>query len=234
MGVRPNGEQIDWFTEGLTDYYAHRLLLQAGVLSATDYIDSMNLALRRFPGSTDPYIRGRIIGLWLDAAVRQKSHDRHSLDDVMLEMIRTRDRPLTQGRILKTIAPHISPEDRSALDAAVTGHAAVAAPAHAPSVTGCVRPFLVEVPTFDLGFDVTESRASGKVTGVRPDSAAYAAGLREGPVLTGRVSVTNNDPERAVVLGVRDDAGERDVQFFPKGLPMQAWQYRIGDCVSGR
>jgi predicted metalloprotease with PDZ domain len=234
MGVRPNGEQIDWFTDGFTDYYASRLLLQAGALSVASYIDSLNQALRRFPLSSDPYVRGRIIGLWLDAAIRKESHDQHSLDDVMFEMIRTREQPLTQERILKTITPYISPETRAALEAAVTSHAALAAPDRVPLVTGCVRPSFVELPTFDLGFDFAASRAAGKVIGVRPDGPAYAAGLRDGQILTGRISVSNSDPQRAALFGIRDDAGEREVPFFPKGQPLQAWQYQIADCVSGR
>jgi predicted metalloprotease with PDZ domain len=91
MGLRPNSEQIDWFTEGFTDYYADRLLLEAGILSDASYLDSLNLTLRRFPRSSDPYVRGRIIGLWLDAAIRKESRDRYSLDSVMFEMVRTRD-----------------------------------------------------------------------------------------------------------------------------------------------
>jgi predicted metalloprotease with PDZ domain len=234
MGFRPNGESIDWFTEGFTDYYASRLLLQAGELSVASYIESLNLALRRFPLSSDPYVRGRIIGLWLDAAIRKDSRDLHSLDDVMFEMVRTRDQPLTHERILTTIARYISPETRVGLEAAVTSHRALAAPDRVPSLTGCARPSLVDVPTFDLGFDFAASRAAGKIVGVRPDGPAYAAGLRDGQLLQGRISVSNNDSQRAAVFGIRDDAGEREVRFFPKGQPVQAWQYQIADCVSGR
>jgi predicted metalloprotease with PDZ domain len=234
MGVRPNGEPIDWFTEGFTDYYADRLLLQAGVLSLASYIESLNLALRRFPLSSDPYVRGRIIGLWLDAAIRKESHDQQSLDDVMFEMVRTRDQPLTQGRIFKTIARYISPDTRVALEAAVTNHAALAAPDRLPSITGCARPSFVELPTFDLGFDFAASRAAGRVIGVRPDGPAYAAGLRDGQILTGRISVSNNDPQRVALFGIRDDAGERELQFFPKGQLVKAWQYQIAACVPER
>jgi len=234
MGLRPNGEQIDWFTEGFTDYYANRLLLEAGVSSNASYIESLNLALRRFPSSTDPYVRGRIIGLWLDAAIRKDSSNRHSLDDVMFEMVRTRDQPLTQERIFKTIARYSSPDTRAALEAAVTNRGALAAPDRVPSLAGCARPSLVDVPTFDLGFDFAASRAAGKVMGVRPDGPAYAAGLRDGQVLHGRISVWNNDSQRAAVFGIRDDAGEREVQFFPKGASVQAWQYQIANCVNGR
>jgi hypothetical protein len=93
---------------------------------------------------------------------------------------------------------------------------------------------LADVPTFDLGFDFAASRAAGKVMGVRLEGPAYAAGLRDGQLLRGRISVTNNDSQSAAVFGIRDDAGEREVQFFPKGPPVQAWQYQIAACVSGR
>jgi len=234
MGLRPNGEPIDWFTEGFTDYYAYRLLLQAGVLSVASYIDSLNQALRRFTPSSDPYVRGRIVALWLDAKIRLESHDQHSLDDVMFEMVPTRDQPLTEERILSTIAPYIPPDARVALEAAVTNRAALAAPDRVPSVPGCARRSLVDIPTFDLGFDLAASRAAGKVIGIRADSAAYAAGLRDGQILTGRLSVSNNDSQRAALFGIRDDAGEREVQFFPRGQPVQAWQYQIGDCSNWR
>jgi hypothetical protein len=133
-----------------------------------------------------------------------------------------------------TIAPYISPEARAALEAAVTSRAALAAPDRVPSVIGYARASFVEVPTFDLGFDFAASRAAGKPIGVRADGPAYAAGLRDGQILTGRISVSNNDPQRTALFGIRDDAGEREVQFFPKGQPVQAWQYQIADCVSGR
>jgi hypothetical protein len=97
-----------------------------------------------------------------------------------------------------------------------------------------VRRSVVDVPTFDLGFDFAASRAAGKVIGIRSDSAAYAAGLRDGQILSGRISVTNNDPQQAAVFGIRDAAGEREVQFFPQGRPLQAWQYQVGNCSNGR
>jgi hypothetical protein len=58
--------------------------------------------------------------------------------------------------------------------------------------------------------------------------------LREGQILTGRTSVANNDPQRAALIGMRDDAGERVVEFFPKGVPVEAWQYQVADCAAGR
>ncbi|PYQ96414.1 MAG: hypothetical protein DMF97_15420, partial [Acidobacteria bacterium] len=80
-----------------------------------------------------------------------------------------------------------------------------------PSVSGCARRSLVDVPTFDLGFDLAASRAAGKVTGIRADSAAYAAGLRDGQILTGRISVSNNE-------GRSEKRAEGELETAHKGL----------------
>jgi predicted metalloprotease with PDZ domain len=233
MGVRPDGERVEWFTEGFTDYYAYRLLLQAHVLSSTAYVESLNQALRRFTASGNPYVRGRIVALWVDGQIRLESRGRRSLDDAMYQMVRGRDRPLTRRRILSTIARYIPRGGRAAVEAAVDG-ASLAAPERLPLVPGCTRRGLVDVPTFDLGFDLVASRAAGTIVGVRASGAAYAAGLRNGQRLTGRMSVTNDDPEREAVFGIRDGAGEREVRFFPRGESVQAWQYEIADCGSRR
>ena len=81
------------------------------------------------------------------------------------------------------------------------------------------------------------ARASGKpgiCLAQNVGSMNLAAGLRDGQILTGQISVTNNDPQLAALFGIRDNAGERQVQFFPRGQPVQVWQYQIGDCSAGR
>ena len=85
----------------------------------------------------------------------------------MFEMVRRRDQPLTRERILSTIAPYIPRDAQLALEAAVTKGASLAAPDRVPSVPGCAQRSLVDVPTFDRGFDLAASRAEGKVTGIR-------------------------------------------------------------------
>jgi predicted metalloprotease with PDZ domain len=227
MGVLPKSDAIQWFTEGLTDYYAYRLLLQAGVLKPTAYIDSLNQALRRFPSSSDPYVRGRVIGLWLDAAIRRDSLGQRSLDDVMFEMVRAHDQPLPPERILDTIAHYISPETRAALLQAVSSHGALPAPDRVPLVGSCAQPFVTELPTFDLGFDLSASRAASRIVGVRAQGPAYLAGLRDGQTLAGPMSVWNNDPTRLAKFTIGDDAGVREVSFYPRGEGVLAWQYQL-------
>jgi predicted metalloprotease with PDZ domain len=79
MGFIPSGydeRYIGWFHEGATEYYAQLLTFKAGYISPEGYVASLNKDLRRFPDSSDNYVRGRIISLWLDGTIRQESNQR--------------------------------------------------------------------------------------------------------------------------------------------------------------
>jgi predicted metalloprotease with PDZ domain len=182
-----------WFKEGFTNYYGYLLAYRTGALPLAAYVDSLNQDLRRFPTSTDPYVRGRVIALWLDAAIRRESKGRHSLDDVMFDMVRTNEQPITLARILQAAGRHLSADSRGQLQRAVVDQANLPAPDEAPSVGGCVRPSLEDLPTFDLGFDLAASRAAKQVVGVVPSGPAFAAGLRN-PTGLRRLPFTRTPP----------------------------------------
>lgn len=233
MGIIPSDadeESMKWFREGPTDYYAHLLTLMAGETSAAEYIASLNDDLRKFPVSKSEYVRGRIISLWLDATIRSESGGKHSLDDVMFDMVRDRRMPLTLERIFSTAGRYVSPASASLLRDAVTKHGDLAAPAQIPSVSFCAHPVLENLATFDLGLDLTHSAASGRITGVIPDSPAYMAGLRDGQSLHGHLSVNNGDPDRLAIFTIRTEAGDKEIQFYPRGKSIPVWQYHVNQC----
>lgn len=221
-----NQDLIKWFKEGATEYYAQLLTYKAGELAASEYINSMNVALRRFSTSNDEYVRGRIVSLWLDGTIRRESDGQHSLDDVMFDMVRTRDQPYTLDRILATAGRYLSPESRALLEQAVTHHGDLPAPEHPPVLGNCVHASLDDVPTFDLGFDFDRSRSAGTVTGVVENGPAFNAGLRDGQLLRG-YSFNKGDTERIAKLKVHTDAGDKQIDFYPRGKAIQAWQYHI-------
>jgi predicted metalloprotease with PDZ domain len=230
MGSVPtgyNGDLIKWFREGPTEYYAQLLTYQAGELTAQEYIQSMNIALRRFPASNDEYVRGRIISLWLDGTIRRESGGRHSLDDVMFDMVRTGDQPYTLDRVLATAGRYLSPESRVLLQQAVTHHGDLPAPERLPVLGYCIHASLEDVPTFDLGLDFDRSRSSRTVTGVVENGPAFNAGLRDGQSLLGS-SFSKGDPERIARFKVHTDAGDRQIEFYARGETIQAWQYHMG------
>jgi predicted metalloprotease with PDZ domain len=229
MGMVPTGyneDLIKWFREGPTDYYAQLLTYEAGELTASEYVNSLNIALRRFPTSDDEYVRGRIISLWLDGTIRRESRGQHSLDDVMFDMVRTGDQPYTLDRILATAGHYLSPESDALLQQAVTHHGDLPAPEHLPVLGDCMHALLDNVSTFDLGFDFDRSRTTRMITGVVENGPAFNAGLRDGQSLLGN-SFNKGDPERIAKFKVHSGAGDQQIDYYPRGKTIQAWQYHM-------
>jgi predicted metalloprotease with PDZ domain len=221
-----------WFQEGPTNYYGSLLVYRAGAMPLKTYVDSLNQDLRKFPTSTDPYVRGRVIALWLDAAIRHESHGQHSLDDVMFDLVRTNDQPFTLARILGTAGHYLSADTSSELQRAVVEQGNLAAPEDVPAVGTCARPILEDLPTFDLGFDLAASVATKQVVGVVANGPAFAAGLRNGQTLGG-ASSSNGHPERLATVTIQTDAGDQPIAFYPRGKAIQRWQYHLdqsGSC----
>ncbi|MEO8627826.1 MAG: PDZ domain-containing protein [Betaproteobacteria bacterium] len=110
---RENYTSLLWAFEGLTSYYDDLELVRAGLISQTDYFDTLArsiTALLRTPGRMQEtvseasydawikyyrqdenspnaqvsyYLKGSLIGLCLDLTIRDRTHGRRSLDDVM-------------------------------------------------------------------------------------------------------------------------------------------------------
>lgn len=100
-----NGTDLQWFSEGVTDYYATRTLAKTGLIAESEFIRRMEHVLSRylyfrsapaFDGVTlraagarkGPYRLGVYDGGWtagfcLDMQIRTASQGRRSLDDVM-------------------------------------------------------------------------------------------------------------------------------------------------------
>ena len=93
-----------WFHEGLTEYYAHALLVRNGLIDGSDFLqdfgrranvlngrgqrESITTLSRELPWkSIDEvfplYIKGPVLGLLLDAEIRHQTGNRKSLDDAM-------------------------------------------------------------------------------------------------------------------------------------------------------
>lgn len=229
MGVEPTGyneDLIKWFREGPTDYYAHLLTYRAGTLTAEQYVGWLNALLRRFPTSDDEYVRGPVMSLWLDGTIRKESNDKHSLDDVMFDMVKGSAEPYTLDRILNTADRYLTPASRALLQQAVTAHGELPAPEQIPTLGGCARASLIAEPSFDLGFDFDRSLATKIVTGVVGGGPAFNAGLRDGQSL-GRSSFYKHDPDRLATFTIKTNSGDKQITFYPRGKLFQAWHYQL-------
>ncbi|MDQ3369669.1 MAG: hypothetical protein M3680_29965 [Myxococcota bacterium] len=98
-----------WFSEGFTVHYSNLIAFRAGLLSADEFLGSLNnIATRHFDnkraGATNdeirrdfyrdpslaivPYTRGALYAAELDAALRSASRGKRTLDDAMRELYR--------------------------------------------------------------------------------------------------------------------------------------------------
>jgi predicted metalloprotease with PDZ domain len=231
MGLIPqNGEKsIEWFREGLTTYYEYLLLYRAGMMPLPAYVENVNRDLRNYPASSSAYVRGRVIATWLDWQIRKNSINKNSLDDVMFDMVRGADQPLTNERILQTAGRYVAPAARAELQQAIEQHVR-------PQMIGatlgpCVQLAIDDLPTFDLGLDLAASQAALKITGVIPDGPAYKAGLRDGQVLNGRVSVYNGHTDRPAIFTIQTDDGPKAVEYYPLGKTVLTPQFHLDEKV---
>jgi predicted metalloprotease with PDZ domain len=147
---QPAGEATQWFTEGFTQYYQDRILLQAKLLTYSEYVDHLNQIVAAYWSSPDrnwsqiqwlerkhtenaeyelPYKRGAVIALWLDQRIRQKSSNERSLDDCMLALLESPEKQLSTDFLIASLTKDLPPEDNISLRSFVKDGATVQLPA---------------------------------------------------------------------------------------------------------
>ena len=252
----PDGS-ISWFTEGFTEFATHRVMRAAGLLSDSDYIDAINHDLLAHAISTardsswtaivngfwrdgamqrEPYQRGELIGLELNAAILRATKGRVSLDSTLRRLTAQRDR-FPEGLTHETLIEQLGVEGRTgsaAVRAIVEPFLAggpIALSADALGERGCVVPTMVQRTTWDPGFDVDASLAAKRVVRARPGGPAAAAGLRDSMALLG-VDISRGDPTRRIKLRVRAGTDTTRVEYLPAGPPVAVQQWsRTQGCA---
>ena len=228
-----------WFSEGFTDYYGRKLALKAGVVSLDQFVAEWNTSLSRYAGSphklapnsdldshygTDAnwtkavYDRGAILAVYLNAEWRPRgvTLDRfmHGLRDQVaadpsLAVMPTRQR-------IATVAAGLGVPADDDLTRFIDKGEAITLPVDA--FGGCVRVVTETVPDVDYGFDLNAFRQTHIFNGVKTDSPAYAAGLRDGMSFLTFKDKDPYDGSVPVTFEVRDPDGKtRTVTYQPLG-----------------
>jgi len=259
---RPGDPSVYWFQEGFTVYYADLILFRGGVLSLPEYVEHTNEKLRDYALAPErnisneelseryskdrslnklPYWRGAVLALWLDSQIRRATRNRKSLDTLMLDLVhqaserqRARhkkpDLPVTTERILQAAAKYLNVDSRRRLRQYVELGETIPAPESA--LGSCVQLRTDMIPSFDLGIDENTLRTKKLVAGVRQDSEAFKAGLRDGQQIIVS-SIYWNDPLKPVKLTVHTAEGNRILQYYPRGSESAIPQYHLDTSAYG-
>jgi predicted metalloprotease with PDZ domain len=222
-----------WFSEGVNDWLAARLLLRSEIWSLEDYAADLNEVLLRYAASPARGAGADEIAerFWQDNDVMQISYDRgHALawladhrlrEEGGLDPLLRAQRAAAGGAasadtlfldLLAARAPDLLPAFRAVAEQG--------AEARLPETLfpGCARVETRHQPVFDRGFDAAATAAAGNVVaGVDPDGPAHAAGLRDGMRIVRRLRGRTGDSAAELAYLVEADGVEREIAYRPEG-----------------
>jgi predicted metalloprotease with PDZ domain len=244
--------ELAWFMEGFTDFTARRTLRTSHLLTDSSYVAAINHVLLEHETSTardsgwaaivsgfwrngamqrEPYLRGEMLALQLDALIRRDSRGRDSLDETLHAMVstaRTHPSGVTADNLITSFSRGVRGEVvRQEVDSAIAGGPITLPP---DALGPCGRATIEQRATWDPGFDVDASLAAHATRGVRPGGPAHRAGLRDSMVIVG-TNIWRGDPSKMLELRVRADSGTASFRFLPAGPTVDVQQWRLApDC----
>lgn len=245
-GVRTGSDEpLDyWLSEGFTDFYTLRFLLRSGLWTPEEFVADYNRILKDYANSPViaapnslvpvgfwedphvadlPYQRGLMLATVWDHRLRRSTGGARDLDDVVLDMRRRAMGQTRQGNAVENLRLSYRAFGGS-LDADYANLVDAGRPVRLPAdlFGDCAVVTSSKVRVFDRGFDSASTNASGGVvTGVDPEGPAYAAGLRNGMRIVGRMSTGPEQDSRVELLyQVQDRSADRVIRYRPQGSRM--------------
>jgi hypothetical protein len=253
-GLDGESEALAWFSEGLAVYYERALPLRAGLITADAFLRDLNTtagryytdALNQTPNDEIdkhfwadtrirvlPYDRGSLYFAAVDEQVHRQSHEQRSLDDLVLSMLERRraGRPMDENAWIETLRQELGAEGEADFTAMMAGRLVVPP---TDSFGPCFARTTAPLRRYVLGFDsavLIEPRRI--VRGLQPESAAAAAGLRDGDEIVKPIpqDAIQADQTALLHLQIRRSGELLELAYLPRGETVQAYQWeRSGGC----
>jgi predicted metalloprotease with PDZ domain len=236
----PDEARDYWLSEGFTDFYTGRLLVRDGIWSLDQFASELNEMLWAYANSPVrtapnadivsgfwkdpatgklPYQRGQLLATKWDFDLKKATNGARDLDDVVLAM---KARAAGPGKPPLASTMFVEEMKRVGVDVAtdmgrfVDKGEAVLLPADVFAPCGTVA--TLDLAEFDRGFDPQKTADNGdKIAGLRKDSPAYRAGLRDGMQLLKREAGKTGDSRVDLSYRVLDNGVERVITYRPEG-----------------
>lgn len=231
----PQGD-LQWFFEGVNDYYGLRLVLESGLISDLDYINIYNFLLKSYFISPLKYITNQQAAKYFSIKspqgqmqeVRahllfkefsnklQKSNKEKLLDDAMRDIFHQfghKELNISQAKLDEIFINYLGKDDWDELKSyLMQGKVIQVSPALFSK-----NAFLIEkeyeAPIFD--FDVTALIQSRLIKSLDPKSVAFEAGLRNNQQVLDYFLDFESANGLAEIL-VKDASGEKAVRFISR------------------
>jgi predicted metalloprotease with PDZ domain len=245
----PQGLLSSWYAEGLAVYYERVLPWRAGLVSTADFLADLNKTAARYytdllsatPNSgiparfwadtrvrVLPYDRGSLYFAQLDAELRESSHGKRSLDDLVLEMIARRRRglPVSEHAWRSLLREALGPRGVAQFDAMLAGKLVVPSSA---AFGRCFARTTAPLRRYELGFDSEVLMEPSRIVrGLVSGSAAARAGLRDGDRIVRPVpqDAIQADQSARLTLLIERNGKTFPITYLPRGAVVQTYQWR--------
>ncbi|HEX5653043.1 MAG TPA: M1 family aminopeptidase [Chitinophagaceae bacterium] len=229
-------EENAWLGEGFTEYYTWKLLYKAGLINFNQWLGIVNKSIAEYylsPARNDnkevlgknywgsrtyqqiPYKKGFTYALYLDQFLQSASAGKYSLDLLMFAL---RDTVHAKKDITEKVFVAIL-KKFSGRDLTSEHHDYIALgktiPVDRASLGDSIQYEVKQLGQFDPGFDMDASLKNKIIAGVKPNTEAWKAGIRDGQALkTWSVYYDNISVPMEVVI--KDENGkDKKISYLP-------------------
>jgi len=241
VAKNPNWEEMKWFTEGFTNYYALRVNYNAGIITESQFLAILNGYIQNYllspyrSATNDEYVngyrfdnkleklayeKGAVFAFFLDGYIRRESANQYNIDDFMLSLLSIPSKAKIQKNLNHEIMNSISEET---LEISITDllDRYIVEGQDIPVISPLIElSELKKMTSFDYGFDFVNSMDNEIISGLKEDTNAFRNGLRNGQKLLGINGMTNK-PSGKMILEVEGEEGNLIVEFQPSGSPIE-------------
>jgi predicted metalloprotease with PDZ domain len=233
-----------WFADGFARYLARDLLFRFGLVTPLELAAEVNslessLAMSPFANEGNAALaartkeagvvqtlvaRGALYATYVDAAIRQKSQNKRTLNDVIRALYKKaaeKRGPLNTTAWIETMQAELGANGPKDFAAIIEKGTTMDLPSNA--LGPCFRKEARTYAQYDLGFDDVASGQSKppKAIGVRKDGPAYRAGLRDGMEIANLRRNAGRSDVEAVVSIVKGEKTE-SIQYLPAGVQVKS------------
>ena len=254
---QPQDLSSSWYAEGLAVYYERVLPWRAALISTADFLTDLNKTAGRYytdrlndtPNSRIaarfwadtrvrvlPYDRGSLYFARLNAELRNSSHGRRSLDDLVLQMIDRRRQGLTvdESAWISLAREALGGRGVAQFRAMMDGKLIVpASSAFGP----CFERTTAPLRRYELGFDSQVLMEPSRIVrALIPGSAAARAGLRNGDRIVKPVpqDAIQADQSATLTLLIERNGRTFPITYLPRGAVVRAYQWRRRSSLPDR